>query len=63
MTIKTNMKIQSVKMCFEDLQGEIELVAKHLIGPSLKDSITEVLDLKRVKKIKNTVKNVIKNIK
>jgi hypothetical protein len=54
------MKIRSVKVCFEDMQDELDFAAKCLVGPSLRDKIFEILEIKKIKKIKDILKNELR---
>jgi hypothetical protein len=56
------MKIVSLKRCFEDMRDELEFDLRCEVGPTLKDTIAEVLELKKIEKIKDTIQNELRNI-
>jgi tryptophan 2,3-dioxygenase len=51
------MKINSVKIYFKDMLDELDFAVKCLIGPTLKDNVFELLELKRIKNVKKQIKN------
>jgi hypothetical protein len=56
------MKITALKRCFEDMRDELEFELRCGIGPTLKDTISEVLEIKKIEKIKETIKNELRDI-
>ena len=56
------MKINSVKIYFKDMLDELDFAVKCLIGPTLKDNVFELLELKRIKNVKKQIKNGLRLI-
>jgi hypothetical protein len=51
------MKIHPVKLYIKDMIDELDFAVKCLIGPTLKDTVFELLVLKKIKNIKKETKN------
>jgi len=51
------MKIHSVKIHFKDMLDELDFAVKCLIGPTLRDTVFELLELKKIKNVKKQTKN------
>ena len=54
------MKLTSMKEVFVDHQDELQQMVKGLIGPTLAARLNEVLRLKKISIIKNTIAKGVK---
>jgi hypothetical protein len=54
------MKITSLKEVFADHRDELQQIVKSLVGPTLASRLNELLRLRKVSTIKNTIAEGIK---